>query len=115
MNRKLIPVVALLAAIGLSACGENAIEVSNPNAGETKRVLGTPDDAEALLGSYYRRWHGGIYGLGAPPTNLEGMANIMSLQNYSSLANNCQNQRYPFTGAANSNAPGNTCSGDQSG
>jgi len=42
------------------------------------------------------------------------MANIMSLQNYSSLNNNCQNSRYPFSGASNSNAPGNGCRGEQS-
>jgi hypothetical protein len=113
MIRKLIPCAAMLAALGLGACSDSALEVSNPNSGETKRVLGTPDDAENLLGSYYKRWHGGLYGTGNPPGNFEGMANIMSLQNYSSLANNCQNQRYPFTGAANSNAPGNTCGGDQ--
>ena len=37
----------------------------------------------------------------------------MSLQNYSSLNNECQNSRYPFSGASNSNAPGNNCQGDQ--
>ena len=116
MNRKLIPYVALLAAFGLGACSDNSLVVTNPNAGETKRVLGTPDDAEKLLGSYYKRWYAGLYGgPGAnPPTTFEGMANIMSLQNYSSLNNECQNSRYPFSGASNSNAPGNNCGGDQS-
>jgi hypothetical protein len=116
MNRKLIPYVALLAALGLGACSDNSIAVTNPNAGDTKRVLGTPDDAEKLLGSYYKRWYAGLYGgPGAnPPTTFEGMANIMSLQNYSSLNNECQNSRYPFSGAANGNSPGNPCGGDQS-
>jgi len=41
------------------------------------------------------------------------MANIMSWQNYSSLNNNCQNSRYPLSGATNSNAPGNGCASDQ--
>jgi len=41
------------------------------------------------------------------------MANVQSLMNYSSLANNCQNARAPFSGAANSNAPGNVCAGEQ--
>jgi len=116
MRRKLIPYVALLAAFGIGACTDKSLEVTNPNAGETQRVLGTPDDAEKLLGSYYKRWHAGLYGGAnpAPPTTFEGMLNIMSLQNFSSLANNCQNQRYPFTGATNSNAPGNVCDGEQS-
>ena len=113
MIRHLTRFAALVAAIGLGAC-EKALEVTNPNQGETKRVLGTPLDAENLLGTYYRRWHGGLYGTGNPPGNFEGMANIMSLQNYSSLANNCQNSRAPFSGATNSNAPGNTCQGEQS-
>jgi len=116
MRRKLIPYVALLAAFGLGACSDNSLVVSNPNSGETKRVRGTPDDAEKLLGSYYKRWYAGLYGgpTANPPTTLEGMANIMSMQNYSSLNNECQNSRYPFSGATNSNAPGNNCGSDQS-
>ncbi len=113
MNRKLIPCVALAAAFGLGACSEQSLVIANPNAGETQRVLGTPDDAEALLGSYYKSWHAGLYGTGNPPGNFEGMANIMSWQNYSSLNNNCQNSRYPLSGATNSNKPGNGCGGDQ--
>ena len=116
MRRKLIPYVALLAAFGLGACSDKSLEVTNPNAGETERVLGTPDDAEKLLGSYYKRWYAGLFGgPGAnPPGTLEGMANIMSMQNYSSLNNECQNSRYPFSGATNANSPGNNCAGDQS-
>ena len=116
MRRNLIPYVALVAAFGLGACSDKSLEVTNPNSGETQRVLGTPDDAEKLLGSYYKRWHQGLYGGAnpAPPGTLEGMANIMSLQNYSSLNNECQNSRYPFSGAANGNAVGNNCAGDNS-
>ena len=88
MIRNLIRYAALVAAVGLGACSEGALEVQNPNAGETKRVLGTPQDAENLIGTYYKRWSSGVYG---STTNLEGMANIQSLMNYSSLANNCQN------------------------
>jgi hypothetical protein len=115
MRRKLIPYVAMLAAFGLGACSDNSLLVQNPNSGETKRVLGTPDDAEKLLGSYYKRWYVALYGTPAanPPATLEGMANIMSMQNYSSLNNECQNSRYPFSGATNSNAPGNNCQSDQ--
>ena len=110
MRRKLIPYVALLAAFGLGACNEDSLIVTNPNSGETKRVLGTPDDAEKLLGSYYKRWFAGLYGNPGdnPPATLEGMANIMSMQNYSSLNNECQNSRYPFSGATNGNAPSPT-------
>jgi hypothetical protein len=117
MRRTLIPIAGLLASFLLGACSDKSIEVTNPNSGETQRVIGTPDDAEKLLGSYYRRWYAGLYGgPGAnPPGTLEGMANIMSLQNYSSLNNECQNSRYPFSGAANTNAPGNNCQGDQAG
>src|SRR5512146_3390000 len=115
MRSKLIAYAALVATFGLGACTDKSLEVTNPNSGETKRVLGTPDDAEKLLGSYYKRWHQGLFGGNdpAPPGTLEGMANVMSLQNYSNLANNCQNQRWPFTGATNANSPGNTCSGEQ--
>jgi hypothetical protein len=115
MRRKLIPYVALLAAFGLGACGEDSLIVTNPNSGETKRVIGTPDDAEKLLGSYYKRWYAGLYGNPGdnPPGTLEGMANIMSMQNYSSLNNECQNSRYPFSGATNANSPGNNCQSDQ--
>ncbi|HEX3865502.1 MAG TPA: hypothetical protein VHV78_02080 [Gemmatimonadaceae bacterium] len=116
MNRKLISYLALCAVVGIGACTDKSIEVTNPNSGETQRVLGTPDDAEKLLGSYYKRWYQGLYGsvTANPPATLEGMANIMSFQNYSSLNNECQNSRYPFSGAANTNAPGNTCAPDQS-
>jgi hypothetical protein len=42
------------------------------------------------------------------------MANIMSFENYSTLANNCQNQRYPVPdAAANVNVVGNSCAGEQ--
>ncbi|MEO7083532.1 MAG: hypothetical protein ABI442_14405 [Gemmatimonadaceae bacterium] len=85
--------------------------MTNPNSGDTKRVLGTPVDAENLLGTYYKRWHAGVYGNST--TNVEGMMDVMSLMNYSSLANNCINSHYPFAGATNFNSPGNTCLGEQ--
>ncbi|HEX7937667.1 MAG TPA: hypothetical protein VF483_01675, partial [Gemmatimonadaceae bacterium] len=66
---------------------------------------------ENLLGGYYKRWHSGLYqGLG----NVHGMANMMSFQTYSSLANNCLNARTQFTGYSNGNQPGNVCAGEQS-
>lgn len=100
---------ALVAVAGLGAC-EDQLVVTNPNSPETGRVIATPADAEALIASYYKRWHDGLY---RTITNFHGMANVMSFQNYSSLANNCQNSRQPFTQPTNSNAPGNTCAGEQ--
>lgn len=113
MTRKLSHFVALAAVMGLAGCADQLV-VSNPNSPDTKRVLGTPTDAENLLGSYYKRWHSGIYGGGSGSiTNLEGMTGMLSLMNYSSLANNCLNGRTPFTGASNPNNPGNVCFGEQ--
>ena len=109
MMRNLTRFGALAAVLCLGAC-DNELVVTNPNDPEQKRALATPGDAENMMGSYYRRWHAGLYdGLG----NIEGMANVMSFQNYSSLANNCQNQRTPFSGAINDNSVGNSCGGEQ--
>jgi hypothetical protein len=110
MNRNLIRSAALAAAVVLGACSEKQLTVTNQNQGDTKRVLGTAADAENLLGTYYKRWHSGVYG---STTDVEGMANVMALMNYSSLANNCQNSHYPFVGSTNFNSPGNTCQGEQ--
>lgn len=108
----LLTIVLGASVVFLGACKDKDLEVTNPNAGDTKRVLATPVDAENLLGQYFKRFHNAWYN-GNPPTTFEGMANVMSLQNYSSLANNCQNIRTPFTGAANTNTPGNPCLGEQ--
>lgn len=94
-------------AFGLAACD---LAIENPTSGDTRRVLGSPEDAEALLSTYYKRWSSGVYG---STGDLEGMANVMSLMNYSSLANNCQNNHLPFAGASNTNTPGNVCGGEQ--
>ena len=109
MNRKLISFCAIALLAGSAAC-KDALVVTNPNSGDTQRVLGTPNDAESLLGTYYKRWSSGVYG---STIDLQGMANNMSLMNYASLANSCQNARTPFTGAANVNLPGNTCNNEQ--
>jgi hypothetical protein len=111
MTRNFLRLAAgAVAMVGLTSCSDEGLAVVNPNSPETARVLGTANDAEALIASYFRRWHNGVYG---STTNVEGMANVMSLMNYSSLANNCQNARAPFSGATNSNAPGNVCLGEQ--
>ena len=100
---------AVAAAMGftLAACD---LAIENPTSGDTKRVLGSPDDAEALISTYWKRWSSGVYG---STGDIEGMANVMSLMNYSSLANNCQNNHLPFAGASNTNSPGNVCGGEQ--
>jgi hypothetical protein len=109
MIRHMMRLAALSAALGLAGC-ESVLEVENPNDPDEGRVLARPTDAENVMASYYKRWHEGLYRtLG----NVEGMANMMSFQNFSDLANNCQNQRFPFSGAINNNAIGNTCGGEQ--
>jgi hypothetical protein len=110
MIRNLIRFGVLASALVVGACSDNSLAVQNPNAGDTKRVLGSPTDAENLLGSYFKRWVVGMYG---STTDVEGMANIFALMNMSSLANNCQNSHYPFSTSTNFNSPGNTCLGEQ--
>jgi hypothetical protein len=108
MIRRLIRYTAVALVASVVAC-EDALVVDNPNAGNTEKVLGTPNDAEALLSTYYKRWFSGVYGSTA---NLEGRLNAWSLQNFSSLANNCQNTSVPFAGNAIVNTPGNPCQGE---
>ncbi len=111
MHRNLIRSVLLAATVaGLGACSEDSLIVGNPNQGNQDLVLGRPLDAENLLGTYYRRWHSGVYG---SITDIEGMANQISLMNFSSLANNCQNNHTPFLGATFFNNAGNTCQSEQ--
>src|SRR5687768_6367691 len=101
MIRTLIRYCALAGAVGLGACD---LEVINPKAPETERVLATPADLEALLGGYYKRWHDGLYrGLGS----VWGIANVQSFENYSSLANNAQNARAGIPRPPNDNSIGN--------
>jgi hypothetical protein len=110
MIRKLIPFAALVSVVAAGACSDNSLAIQNPNSGDTKRVLGSPADAENLLGSYFKRWVVGMYG---STGDLQGMANIFALMNMSSLANNCQNSHYPFGTAVVYNQPsGNVCSGE---
>src|SRR5688572_22305950 len=106
MIRKLIKYAALAGLVSVGAC-EDALVVENPNSGNKDKVLGTPNDAENLIGSYYKRWHEGVYGGG-----VEGRLNIWAFQNFSSLANNCQNTSYPFASNNITNTPGNPCGGE---
>ena len=107
MIRKLIRYASLLAVVGVGAC-EDALVVDNPNSPGTSKVLGTPADAEALIGSYFKRWWVGVHGSEA----VEGRLNVWSFMNFSSLANNCQNNSYPFASNNINNTPGNPCGGD---
>ena len=108
MKRNFFRYAALAATVALGACD---LAIDNPTQGDTERVLGSPADAEALISTYYKRWSSGVYG---STTNMEGMASMMSLMNYSSLANNCLNNHAPFAGISNTNTPGNVCNGEQS-
>jgi len=101
---------AVAAVMGLTTLAACDLAIDNPTQGDSKKILGSPDDAESLISTYWKRWLSGVYG---STTNIEGMANVMSLMNYSSLANNCQNNHYPFANASNTNTPGNVCSGEQ--
>lgn len=83
MLRSFIRLGALAGVVTLGACD---LEVINPNQPETERVLATPADVESLLGTTYLRWHIGVYGNSI--SNIRGMADVMSFENFSSLANN---------------------------
>src|SRR4051812_35861755 len=109
MKKKTLLRFAVAAAMGLAlaACD---LAIDNPTQGDSKKILGTPDDAESLISTYWKRWLSGVYG---STGDIEGMANTFSLMNYSSLANNCQNNHLPFAGASNTNTPGNVCGGEQ--
>ncbi len=110
MKRSIYRSLAVLTvAVLLGGC-EDMLTVNNPNSGNSEKVLKTPGDVENLLGSYFKRWHSGVYG---SINNLEGMASNLAFMSYSSLANNCMNNHTPFTGATNFNSPGNTCGGEQ--
>jgi len=108
MTRKFLRFAALAGALTLGACD---LAIENPTSGDTERVLGSPADAENLISTYFKRWHSGVYG---STGDLEGMASVMSMMNYSSLANNCLNNHAPFANIANGNSPGNVCAGEQS-
>ena len=110
MIRIRIRFAALAGILGLGACGEKQLAVTNPNQADTKRVLATPSDVEALLGSYYKRWHSGMY---VTTTNTWGMAAVQSFEDYSTLSNNCMGQRVTIPRPANDNTLGNGCAAEQ--
>jgi len=109
MMRNLIRAGVLLAFVGLGACDKQLV-VTNPNSPNTATVLGTPNDLESFLGSYYKRWHSGMYGSLA---NVWGMAAVQSFEDFSTLSNNCMGQRVGIPRAANDNSIGNGCAPEQ--
>ena len=104
MMRSLIRGGALALAVVVGAC---ELAVQNPNNPETERVLATPADVENLLGTQYLRWHSAMYG---SLSNVWGMGNVQSFEDFSSLSNNCMGQRVGLNPrAANTNDVGNGC------
>jgi hypothetical protein len=85
--RSIIRCGVLAGLVGLGAC---ELEVQNPNNPDTDRVLARPQDVEALLGGQYTRWHIATYGNSI--STVLGMANVLSFENFSTLANNGQGQ-----------------------
>lgn len=75
--------VAVGAALG--ACSER-LQVTNPNAGDQARALGRPADVENLISGGYNSVHEGVLGLGNTE-NLNASMQVMSLENFSGLAN----------------------------
>jgi hypothetical protein len=109
MMRNIIRGAALVALTLVGAC-DKQLTVQNPNADDASRAFVTPSDIENFLGSYYRRWHTGPYG---SQSNMEGMANVMSFETYSTLSNNCIGQRVGIPRAGNDNSIGNLCAPEQ--
>jgi hypothetical protein len=107
MIRSLIRYSALVGAVAIGGC---SLDVQNPNNPETDRVLEVPKDVEALLGSYYTRWHQGLYGSTA---SVYIMSMMQSFESYSSLSNDCRGQRVGIPRSANDNSIGNPCATEQ--
>ncbi|CAN5159991.1 hypothetical protein BH09GEM1_BH09GEM1_32030 [soil metagenome] len=108
MNRTWIRTGALVVALlGTGACD---LVVSNPNQPETARVLASSTDVESLIGTYYKRWHEGLY---RTTGNVALMGYVQSFEDFSSLSNNCMGQRVTIPRPPNDNSIGNGCAGEQ--
>jgi hypothetical protein len=108
MNRTWIRTAALV--VGLLGTGACDLVVSNPNQPETARVLASATDVESLIGTYYKRWHEGLY---RNTTNVALMGFVQSFEDFSSLSNNCMGQRVTIPRPANDNSIGNGCAAEQ--
>lgn len=99
----------MIALAALGAC-DKQLTVANPVSPNAKQALSSPADLEQFLGSYYKRWHTGIYGTSS---NVEAMAAVQSFETFSTLSNNCIGQRVGIPRAGNDNSPGNLCTPEQ--
>jgi hypothetical protein len=108
MNRTWIRTAALV--VGLLGTGACDLVVSNPNQPETARVLASATDVESLIGTYYKRWHEGLY---RNTTNVALMGFVQSFEDFSSLSNNCMGQRVTIPRPSNDNSIGNGCAAEQ--
>ena len=108
MNRTWIRSAVIVATLsGLGACD---LVVQNPNNPETARVLASSTDVESLIGSYYKRWHEGLF---RNTGNVALMAMVQSFEDFSSLSNNCMGQRVTIPRPPNDNSIGNGCGAEQ--
>lgn len=107
MLRNAIRCGALAAVLGAAAC---EMEVPNENEPSRTQIKAQVADLENFLGTTYRRWHQGLYGF---TSNVWGMANVMSFENFSTLSNNCQGQRVGIPRPMNDNQVGNVCATEQ--
>ncbi len=108
MNRTWIRTAALV--VGLLGTGACDLVVSNPNQPETARVLASSTDVESLIGTYYKRWHEGLY---RTTGNVALMGYVMAFEDFSSLSNNCMGQRVTIPRPSNDNSIGNGCAAEQ--
>ena len=108
MNRTWIRSAAIVTALlGLGACD---LVVQNPNNPETARVLASSTDVESLIGTYYKRWHEGLF---RNTNSVVLMGMVQSFEDFSSLSNNCMGQRVTIPRPPNDNSIGNGCASEQ--
>jgi hypothetical protein len=79
--RRLMGLVAT--GVALSACTER-LQVTNPNSGDRTRALGRPADVENLLSGGFNSVHQTVLG---GTENVNSSMQVMSLENFSALAN----------------------------
>jgi hypothetical protein len=79
-----------LIALGVVACGDPLL-VDNVNDPDRNRVLGTPADIEAFVGSAYAQVHNAT--LGGSNDDVQTQLQVMGMENTSALANFAMNPR----------------------
>lgn len=83
MSRSWTSGLMLVALLGAVGCQDQLV-VENKNNPDTDRVLATATDLEALLSTQYTRFHSCLWG---SSTSTQPQMGVMSLENYSGLAN----------------------------